>query len=166
MIRPKEFSRYSQIVKRLIGESVSIISHCQYFFNEERDNEDSGDVEIQTDSGLKICLKLLGDGESVGAYSGELIVPLSFEIGDGQRASWQKHPLNNMINFAGKKIVGIDAICNGYQNPDSMLLAGWQVKFDSGEYFVYYNCDDSARILFNEQPNKNMDHANIRWQPV
>lgn len=94
MITPKEFSRYSQIVKRLIGESVSIISHCQYFFNEVRENEDLEDVEIQTDSGLKVCLKLMGDGESVGAYSGELIVPSSFEIGDGERASWQKLSLN------------------------------------------------------------------------
>jgi hypothetical protein len=69
---------YIDIVKSLIGEEIYSISNSQYFFNDEMDDEDIGDIEIVTDSGLKVCFKLLSDGESVGAYKGDLNIPSSF----------------------------------------------------------------------------------------
>ena len=166
MISTKETSKYLDIVKSLIGESLSSLSNSQYFFNGEKDDEDLGDLEILVSSGLKVCFKLQSDGESVGAYEGDLQVPKSFEVAEGEQASWEKLALTQGAELTGSKIIAIDAMYDFYHKFNSKVLAGWRVKLSSGDYFVFYNCGDNARFLFNELPNDVISDIETIWKPI
>ena len=166
MISREESSKYVDLVKSLIGESVASISNSQYFFNGEKDDEGLGDLEILASSGLKVCLNLLSDGESVGAYAGDLQVPKSFEVAEGEQASWEKLALKQGVEVTGSKIVAIDAMYDFHTKFNSRVLAGWRVRLSSGDYFVFYNCGDNARFLFNELPNDSISDIETTWEPI
>ena len=166
MIDSEEHSKYKYIVRDLIGEEICSISNSQYFFNGEMDDEDIGDVEIETYSGIKVCLKLLGDGESVGVYKGDLKVPSSFEVADGEQASWKKLPIEQRFKVIGSKIVAIDAMYDRHIKFDSEVLAGWRIQLSNGNYIVFYNCGDNAKVLFNELPDDAIEGIVTTWQPV
>ena len=162
----EESSKYIDIVKGLIGELLSSLSNSQYFFNGEKDDEDLGDLEILVSSGLKVCFKLLSDGESVGAYNGDLKVPTSFEVAKGEQASWEKIALLQGAEIVGTKIVGIDAMYDYYPKFNSKYLSGWRVKLSSGDFFVFYNCGDNARFLLNELPNDAISDIETTWEAI
>lgn len=166
MISIEKYSKYLEIVKSLIGESLYSLSNSQYFFNGEKDDEDLGDLEILVSSGLKVCFKLLSDGESVGSYEGDLQVQKSFEVAEGEQASWEKLALKQGAEFIGSKIVAIDAMYDCYHKFNSQVLAGWRVKLSSGDYFVFYNCGDNARLLFNELPNDAISDIETTWKLI
>ncbi|GAA6133293.1 hypothetical protein NBRC116188_00820 [Oceaniserpentilla sp. 4NH20-0058] len=166
MTEREEDKQYNDIVKSLIGEEICSLSNSQYFFNDEKVDEDLGEIEIETVSGLKVCFKLLSDGESVGAYSGDLYVPSSFEVNDGEQASWKKIPIEQEFNVTGSKIVAIDTMYDKYLKFNSEVLAGWRVKLANQNYFVFYNCGDNAKILFNELPDDAIEGIVTTWQPI
>ena len=148
----EEYSKCFDIVKNLMDEYVSSISNCQYYFNDEFDDEDFGDIEILTASGLKICFGLSGDGESVIAYRDHLRVPSPFELECGGRAFWVQKEINESKQITGASVVDVDALFDYYDELKSKVLAGWRVKLSNGDYFVFYNCGDNSRFLFNEMP--------------
>ena len=159
-------NKYTSILRDLIGEVISSISNSQFFFNGARDDEDIGDVEIITESGLKICLKLLADGESVGVYKGDLMLPSSFEVTEGELSSWKKLPIEQKFKIPGSKIVAIDAMRDRYLQFDTEVIAGWRIKLSNNNYIVFYNCGDNARVLFNELPDDAPEGIITIWQPV
>jgi len=162
----EESSKYLGIVQKLIGETISSLSNSQYFFNGEKDDEDLGELEIIVSSGSRICFKLLGDGESVGAYEGSLKVPSSFEVCAGEQASWEKQEIKQSSEIVGTKIIAINAMYDSYSKINSKVLAGWQVKLSNGDYFVFYNCGDNARLLLNELPNDAIPDIKTTWESV
>ena len=117
-------------------------------------------------SGLKVCFKLLSDGESVGAYEGDLKVPNSFEVAEGEQALWKKNEIKQGSEIVGTRIVAIDAMYDSDHKINSKVLAGWQVKLSSGDYFVFYNSGDNARFLFNELPNDATSDIETTWKPI
>ena len=153
MIDQNETLKHIAIMKQLIGETIYSISNSQYYFNGEIDHEDIGDLEIQTDSGVKVCLTLLGDGESVGAYVGSLNIPASFEVADGETASWRKLSILNSYDICGNRIVAVQSMCERSTKLESSYRAGWRVYVSGGDYFVFYNCDDNSRLFYNEEPS-------------
>ena len=165
MNHPQEYAKYLTIPKRLVGEAIISISHSQYFYNGEKDQEDFGDVEIHTTNDRKSCFKILGDGESVGAYEGDLNVPESFEVVQGEQASWKKLKIEYNDKVVGTQIVAIDAMYDTYPGHDFAVLAGWRIRLFSGDYFVFYNCGDNARFLFNTLPEDGGE-IKTQWMPV
>ena len=166
MTSVEESSKYVDIAKSLIGEAVYSLSNSQYFFNDEKDDEDFGDIEILTSSKLKVCFKLLNDGESVGAYEGDLQVPSSFEFREGEQASWKRLSLKQANGVVGNTIIAIEAMYDRHLKFKSKVLAGWKVKLSNGNYFVFYNCGDNARFLFNELPNDASKDIETIWQQI
>ena len=148
----EETSNHIEIVKSLVGESISSLSNCQYHFNGKVQYEDFGDLEILTTSGLEICFKLLTDGESVGAYKRKLNIPSSFEVAKGETASWDRLLVKQSSAISGEKIVSIYALYDYWPKQNPKTLAGWRVNISNGEFFVFFNNGDNAIFLFNKLP--------------
>ena len=166
MISTEESLKYIDLIKRLIGARVCSLSNSQYYFNGVKDEDELGDLEIIANSGLKVCFTTLSDGESVGVYEGELEVPEPFEVVDGEYASWQKMVLKQATEIIDTKIIGIDAMYDFYSKLDLKILAGWRVNLSTGDYFVFYNCGDSAHFLFNELPDGDKSGISTTWKSI
>ena len=113
-----------------------------------------------------MCLTLQGDGESVGAYAGELLVPKSFEVTEDEEAHWEKLELKEGAEAKGYKIVAIEAMYDFYRSSKSRVLSGLRFRLSSRDYFVFYNFGDNARLLFNELPNDSILGVETTLEPI
>jgi hypothetical protein len=87
-------------------------------------------------------------------------------VNEGEQASWKKIPIEQKFNITYSKIVGIDAMYDIHLKFNSKVLAGWRVNLANRNYFVFYNCGDNAKILFNELPDDAIEGIVTRWQPI
>jgi len=157
---------YIEVTRKLIGEDISEISNSQYFFNNVRDDKDLGDIEIKTKSGLKICFKLVDDGESVGSYTGDLNIPPSFEVTKGEFCSWKKLPLNNSLEIIDCRVTSIEGMYDSHEKSKSETLSGWKVNLSNDNYFIFYNCGDEAKLTLNSIPNDAANYMTTTWKKI
>lgn len=140
-----------EALRTAIGSKLIATRTVQYYFCGERD-EHMGDVELETDRGF-ITLFTLGDGESVGAISGEAEVPERFEVTPGELASWRKETIQDSKfprYLLGKKITKIEEIVDCFLNrKDTETVAGYRLSLGKADFITFLNVGDEADLKVN-----------------
>ena len=156
----------TEILRQLIGRKINSIYNAQYFYDGKIRPEDLGDLEIKTNSSITVCFTLKSDGESVGAYMGNLSIPTSFEVGDGQIASWERRAVDRKELFQNARITEIHKETLVYLSLEHQIISGLKITLSNGNYFVYFNNGDESAICFNEIPAFTEEGATRLWNPV
>lgn len=139
--------------KSFIGKSVSSISHCQYFYNNEPDCEADGDLEIKFDDESVLTLSIKGDGESMIARAESLNIPDSFTIENNDTCSWKRILLNcepEWENIIDLNLVDIESMVDHWVDQKQKVLSGCRFTFSNGYFIVFCNVGDNARFTIND----------------
>ncbi len=139
--------------KHLIGKRVSEISHCQYFYNEQPDDEADGDLELKFEDGSILTLSIMSDGESMIAKAEPLNVPESFIIENNNTCSWKRILLNSKLGWndiIGDNLISIESMIDHWVDPKQEVLSGCRLKFSNGHFIVFCNAGDNARFSIND----------------
>lgn len=133
-----------------------MLSRDRYYFNGTAKEEDSGSLEIVFSDSTFLTLSLASDGGSVNAMNTALTIPEAFELNDGSRCSWEREILSNMSPWSALQnsyFESVDAIIEYWHNPsDHVVINGWVLRFDTGDFITYWNNGDDSVIAFNKLP--------------
>ena len=143
-------------VQKLVGKTLAGVRNAQYYFESEKVTEDIGDIEWHCTDGTVVSMFLLTNGESVGADTVPVEVPQAFDLGAGERCSWQAEDLLSSLaanHLAGENIASVQAYVDCHINSNYQVLSGFKVTFESGNFILYYNCGDDGVALLNQLPS-------------
>ncbi len=140
-------SKISEISKSTNKKLVKIFRGDMLIDNEEN-NSDLGPLQLHFDDLTVLQLELDDDGESVKDFWLNGAKELIFS----QNSEWFRIELTSNRPFSeliDKKVVGTSFLKFGTKNEDDRITAGYRFLFENGQYLVYHNAGDYARIYFN-----------------
>ncbi|MED7670632.1 hypothetical protein GXB78_25840 [Pseudomonas moraviensis subsp. stanleyae] len=143
-----------QNARVLLGKRLGALLHDQYYFNGEKDLGDIGALDWHFGDGEILSMYLLNDGQSVGADSVPSDTPAPFEIEPNVTYSWKRENLlagSSASHLENKRICSVEGILDSSTEHDPWL-AGFRVKFETGDYLIYLNRGDNAVVLINTLP--------------
>ena len=150
-----EHAKDFEAIESRVGRLVCSLSHDLYYFNGVPDDEDEGSLELAFSDSTFLTLRLASDGESVKATVEALSVIEPFDIDDGAHCSWERFNLMDeqpWSIFRNSRLVAVDAHIDRWLKSNTEAVTGWVLRFETGDFVVYWNCGDNAKISFNELP--------------
>ena len=157
---PENQKEHISALRSIRGKTLAKLSRCQYFFNDEPDDEDEGDVELTFEDGSVITLFILADGESVGAKTALMEIPGPFDVDEDSRCSWKHLPLSDKAPWSGligAEVTEVTAVFDKYAKLNAEVLSGWKITFGKHGDLCYFNCGDNGRLLRDEEPPADKD---------
>ena len=139
--------------KSFIGRTVSEISHCQYYYNDEPYKDEDCDLEFKFEDGSVLTFSILSDGESMIAKAEPLTIPESFDLGDNSHCSWRRILLNHepiWKDITGAKLTDIESVIDHWIRFDTKVISGCRLSLSNGSYVVFMNIGDNSRFSIND----------------
>ncbi len=113
-------------IKNCIGKTVSGLSIGMYYYNNEVDDEYSGNLEISFSDNSYLTLMGLGDAESIKADNNKGITFDTFNVTENDVLSWKWNDLKNEKEWKmliGQKLQKAELVWNKYQDNENRLGA-------------------------------------------
>ncbi len=139
-------------IKNCIGKVVSEVARVQYYFNDQEDDEDFGDLEIKFTDNTYLTLTGIGDAESIKAENKEAEIYDAYNVTDNDVASWKR--LDLKADREWNKIIGqilktAEVEWNIYENNEDKITA-CILKFETDFVSFYETNSDNNRFYVNQ----------------
>lgn len=146
------------VVAGIVGKRVQALFRERFLFDGEPQEEDAGALELLFEDGTRVTLHTANDGQSVLASEGKLALPVSFVMTEwkGQpRYEWEQVALTEQpgwAHLAESDLIAVEAMASVWAGRGAEVRTGWRLHFSTGDFLLYLNAGDDAKLYLNALP--------------